>query len=166
MRCTIQQVKIKGEVTKKKLKYIYNFSYSKRTGRQISFWEEALTLLLGKTLENTAQIKAQYKPLPQWRLIVIYSFMCHNQPFWPRLKVFLLYFAHANEVRKAYYHTNKRILFFFLIKEYINRPPLWKRSVYLGAPGWGLNAAIIGWTMANAMATIPTYECGPAFCII
>ena len=38
--------------------------------------------------------------------------------------------------------------------------------MYLGAPGWGLNAAIIGWTMANAMVTIPRYGCGPVICII
>ena len=31
-------------------------------------------------------------------------------PFWPRLKLrIILYFAHANEVRKANYHTCKRI---------------------------------------------------------
>ena len=33
-----------------------------------------------------------------------------NEPFWPRLKVpTILYFAHANEVRKANYNTYKRI---------------------------------------------------------
>ena len=43
------------------------------------------------------------------------NYMYDNQPFWPCLKVrILLYFAHANEVRKAYYH-------YILIIEYINR---------------------------------------------
>ena len=33
-----------------------------------------------------------------------------NEPFWPRLKVrTILYFAHANEVRKPNYNTYKRI---------------------------------------------------------
>ena len=52
------------------------------------------------------------------------NYMYDNQPFWPCLKVrILLYFAHANEVRKAYYH-------WILIIEYINRPSLWKRSIH------------------------------------
>ena len=38
------------------------------------------------------------------------NYIHDNQPFWPCLKVrILLYFAHDNEVRKAYYHANNRI---------------------------------------------------------
>ena len=34
-----------------------------------------------------------------------------TEPFWSRLEVrILLYFAHADEVRKADYHTYKRML--------------------------------------------------------
>ena len=46
-------------------------------------------------------------------MAVIYLFfhVYINEPFWSRLKVrILLYFAHADEVRKADYHIYKRML--------------------------------------------------------
>ena len=47
--------------------------------------------------------------------IYLFFHMFINEPFWSRLNVrILLYFAHADEVRKAdyhtYYHTYKRVL--------------------------------------------------------
>ena len=43
-------------------------------------------------------------------LVSIFFYIYDNQPFLPRLKVkILLYFSHAKEVRKANYHTYKRI---------------------------------------------------------
>ena len=46
----------------------------------------------------------------------LFFYMYVNEPCWSRLKVrILLYCAHANEVRKASYHT---------YKEYITKPPL------------------------------------------
>ena len=43
--------------------------------------------------------------------IYLFFHMYINEPFWSRLKVrILLYFAHADEVRKADYHTYKIML--------------------------------------------------------
>ena len=63
------------------------------------------------------------RPLLQWPPIYLFFCMYVNEPCWSPLKVrILLYCAHANEVRKASYHT---------YKWYITKPPLWKRSIRL-----------------------------------